>query len=113
MPHAETHAILIAHVTAYNSDYAQAPLTRVAAALGANDAAAGLHDLLVRVGAKTALKDLGFEKKDIETAAGIATQNPYYNPRPVTREGIVGILNDAFEGRRPLSPQREHPAQIR
>jgi hypothetical protein len=56
---------------------------------------------------------LGFEKKDIETAAGIATQNPYYNPRPVTREGIVGILNDAFEGRRPLSPQREHPAQIK
>ena len=103
MPHAETHAILIAYVTAYNSDYAQGPLARVAAALGANDAAAGLHDLLVRVGAKTALKDLGFENKNIETAAGIATQNPYYNPRPVTREGILGILNDAFEGRRPES----------
>ena len=102
LPHAETHAILIAHVAAYNRDHARHPLARVAAALGAPDAATGLYDLAVRVGAKTALKDLGFQKKDIETAAGIATQNPYHNPRPVTRDGIIAILNAAFEGRRPF-----------
>ncbi len=101
LPHAETHAILIAHVAAYNRDHAKGPLARVAAALGGSDAAAGLYDLLTRVGAKTALKDLTFQKEDIAKAAELATQNPYYNPRPVTREGIIGILTDAFEGRRP------------
>jgi alcohol dehydrogenase class IV len=101
LPHAETHAILIAHVAAYNRDHAKAPLWRVASALEATDAAEGLYDLLVRLRAKTALKEFGFQPKDVEAAATIATQNPYYNPRPVTREGIVGILNNAFEGRRP------------
>ncbi len=101
LPHAETHAILIAHVAAYNRDRAKGPLARVAAALGTTDAAVGLYDLLTRVGGKTALKDLAFQKTDIDKAAELATQNPYYNPRPVTREGIVAILTDAFEGRRP------------
>jgi len=54
-----------------------------------------------RVGAKTALRDLAFQKGDIARAAALATQNPYYNPRPVTRDGIIAILNDAFDGRRP------------
>jgi maleylacetate reductase len=31
----------------------------------------------------------------------MATKNPYYNPRPVTREGIRALLDDAFHGRRP------------
>ena len=39
---------------------------------------------------------------DHDKAAELATQNPYYNPRPVTREGIIAILNDAVEGRRPV-----------
>ncbi|HXV23534.1 MAG TPA: maleylacetate reductase [Alphaproteobacteria bacterium] len=102
LPHAETHAILIAHVAAYNRDHAKAPLARVAAALGAADAGSGLYDLAVRVGARTALKDLSFSRTDIDKAAELATQNPYYNPRPVTREGIIAILNDAVEGRRPV-----------
>jgi maleylacetate reductase len=42
---------------------------------------------------------------DLEKAADIAVQNPYYNPRPVTREGIVALLKDALEGRRPDAPR--------
>jgi maleylacetate reductase len=38
---------------------------------------------------------------DLEKAADLAVQNPYYNPRPVTRDGIRALLADAFEGRRP------------
>ena len=35
------------------------------------------------------------------SAAQIATQNPYFNPRPVTRDGIRRLLEDAYQGRRP------------
>ena len=40
---------------------------------------------------------------DLDKAADIAVQNPYYNPRPITREGIRALLQDAFEGRRPTA----------
>ena len=40
---------------------------------------------------------------DLDRAADIAVENPYYNPRPVTREGIRALLDDAFHGRRPTA----------
>ncbi len=48
-----------------------------------------------------ALSEVGMQAEDLERAADIATQNPYYNPRPVTREGIRALLDDAYHGRRP------------
>jgi maleylacetate reductase len=40
---------------------------------------------------------------DLDKAAELATQNPYANPRPVTREGVRALLDDAFHGRPPAS----------
>ena len=40
---------------------------------------------------------------DIARAAEIAVANPYWNPRDVTREGVLQVLTDAFHGRRPQS----------
>jgi maleylacetate reductase len=42
-------------------------------------------------------------REQLDQAADLAVQNPYYNPRPVTREGIRSLLENAFEGRRPVS----------
>ena len=44
------------------------------------------------------LKDLGLIESDLDTAADLATQTPYYNPRPVTRDGIRRLLQDAYDG---------------
>ena len=49
----------------------------------------------------TALKDIGLKESDLDRAADLATQNPYYNPRPVTRDAIRALLDDAYRGRRP------------
>jgi maleylacetate reductase len=38
---------------------------------------------------------------DLDRAAQLATQNPYYNPRPVTRESVRALLEQAFHGRQP------------
>ena len=48
-----------------------------------------------------ALRDLGMAEADLDRAADIAVQNPYYNPQPITRDGIRALLDDAFFGRRP------------
>ena len=37
----------------------------------------------------------------LDRAAAIATQNPYYNPRPVEYSGVRKLLEDAYYGKRP------------
>ena len=101
LPHAEVHTVIIPHATAYNSDAAPEAMVRIARALDASNPAQGLYDLALALGAKTALKDIGMAAEDLDKAAAIATQNPYYNPKPVTREGIRELLDNAYHGRRP------------
>jgi maleylacetate reductase len=103
LPHAEVHTIVLAHAAAYNRDAAPEAMARVARALGARDAAAGLYDLAARLGAKLRLSEIGMPADGLDRAAELATTNPYYNPRPVTREGVRALLQDAYDGRRPAA----------
>jgi maleylacetate reductase len=50
-----------------------------------------------------ALRDLGLARADLDRAAEVATRNPYWNPAPVTRDGIRNLLDAAWEGRAPGS----------
>jgi len=101
LPHAETHAIVLPHAARYNRDAAPEAMARVARALGARDAPTGLYDLETRLGIKLKLSEIGLRESDLERAARIATENPYPNPRPVDYAGVLALLRDAYEGRRP------------
>jgi maleylacetate reductase len=106
LPHAETHTVLLPHAAAYNAAAAPEAMGRIArglAVLSAAPAAAaqGLYDLAASLGAPVSLESLGLKHEDLVKAADLAVQNPYYNPRPVTREGVLALLEDAFAGRRP------------
>lgn len=101
LPHAETHTVVLPHATHYNSSAAPQAMRRIARALGSDTAASGLYDLAQAIGAPLALKDLGLPADALDRAADIATQNPYWNPRPIERAGIRALLQDAWEGRRP------------
>jgi alcohol dehydrogenase class IV len=101
LPHAETHTVVLPHAAAYNAPSASGAMSRITRALGAASPAAGLYDLAVALGAPTSLAAIGMKAADLDKAADIAVQNPYYTPRPVTREGIRALLQDAFAGRRP------------
>jgi len=100
-PHAETHTVVLPHAVAYNASAAREAMDRIARALGADSAAAGLYDLAASLGAPVSLASLGMRREQIEQAAELAVQNPYYNPRPVTREGVRKLLENAFDGTRP------------
>ena len=57
----------------------------------------------VAMGAPLALRDLGLKEADLDRAADIATEKPYWNPRPVTREGVRKLLQAAWAGESPAA----------
>jgi maleylacetate reductase len=101
LPHAETHTIVLPHATRYNASAAPEAMARIARALGASDAAAGLYDLAKAIGAPLALKQIGMPEAGLERAADLAVTNPYWNPQPLDRGAIRALLQAAWEGRRP------------
>ena len=100
-PHAETHAILIPHTTAYNETVAH-DLLGDAAKLFGGSLGTGLWDFAKDLGAPLALKDLGLSEADLDKAAEIAIKNPYWNPRLVEQDAIRALLQNAWAGNRPV-----------
>lgn len=101
LPHAEVHTVILPYAAAYNQETVPEAMCAVAEALGSKSAAQGIYDLSVRIGAPIALKDIGMPLDGLDRAAEIATQNPYYNPRPVEYSGVRKLLEDAYYGKRP------------
>ncbi|MGV8949959.1 MAG: maleylacetate reductase [Cypionkella sp.] len=102
LPHAETHAILLPHTVAFNA-VAAADALRPAADLFGGDLGGGLYDFAKALGAPLALKDFGVTRDDLKHAADLAIKNPYANPRPLTRDGLLALLQAAWVGERPTS----------
>jgi len=101
LPHAETHTVILPHAMAYNYAAARAAMRAAERALDVPQAAQGIYDLMKGLGAPLALKDIGMPETGLDRAAELATQQPYFNPRPVERAGIRALLDAAFHGRRP------------
>jgi maleylacetate reductase len=101
LPHSEVHTVIIPHATAYNSSAAPEAMSRIARALGQPEAADGLYQLAKSLGGPTKLSAIGMRYDDLDLAAELASKNPYYNPRPITRDGIRALLEAAFYGSRP------------
>ncbi len=101
LPHAETHTVILPHATAYNAPAVPEAMRRVAGALGVERPARGLYDLARRLDAPVSLASIGMAQSDLERAAELACAAPYANPRPITRQGIRALLEDAYHGRPP------------
>jgi maleylacetate reductase len=98
LPHAETHAIVLPHVVAYNSLAAKESLRELASVLGHDDAAEGLRQLARRVGAPVALRDIGMLRADIDAATDSVLARPPWNPRAIEKSSLRGLLERAYEG---------------
>lgn len=100
--HGAIHCLMIPYSTAYNRDYAPEAMAALSRALGGGDPASALYDLMLQAaGPYTALKAFGLSEADLDHAADLAVEKPYYNPRPVTREGVRDMLQTAWIGARP------------
>jgi alcohol dehydrogenase class IV len=76
-------------------------MARIARALGADSAPAGVYDLAKALGARIALRDIGMPEAGLDRAAELTTTNAYWNPRPLERGAIRQLLQQAWEGERP------------
>lgn len=97
LPHAETHGVVLPHALAFNAAAAPEAIERLRPSLGA-DPATALQALGRRIGAPTSLAELGMPEAGIDRAADLAMANPYWNPRPLDREGIRALLARAWAG---------------
>jgi maleylacetate reductase len=58
-------------------------------------------DFARSLGAPTSLMMLGMPEGGLDRAADLALADPYWNPRPVTRDALRALLESAYRGLRP------------
>ncbi|KAJ3948904.1 uncharacterized protein N0V96_000011 [Colletotrichum fioriniae] len=105
LPHAETHSIFLPHSMAFNAQaFPEATRTRLSSALAQSTGdstagiVAGLNHLLRILNIPTGLKDIGMLEKDIDRVADVASDKPYWNPRPLEKGAIREIIRRAWAG---------------
>jgi maleylacetate reductase len=103
LPHAETHSVILPHALAYNAAAAPDAMASLRRAFGGRDPVAALSDLARRIGAPTALRDIGMPQAGIDLAADEAMRNPYWNPRAVERDGVRALIARAYAGDPPAA----------
>jgi maleylacetate reductase len=102
LPHAQTHAIVLPYVLAFNAPAAPGAGQRIAAAFGAATATGGLAALRQQLDAPHALRDYGLAEDSIaEAADAILPSVPPSNPRPVTAADLRVLLRAAWSGTDP------------
>lgn len=102
LPHAQTHAVLLPHVLAFNAPAAPWAAHRLAEALQADDGVAGLAALHRDLGAPRSLGDLGLREEDLREAADLALARvPPSNPRAVDAASLLALLRAAWAGKEP------------
>lgn len=107
LPHADVHTVMLPQAIAFNAPAVPEAMSRIERALGSAEscsAAASLFDLARDNGAPVALRNLGMKEADLDRAADLTVNNPYWNPRetgPAQRDEIRRLLQNAFDGIRP------------
>ena len=101
LPHAETHAVMLPHVLAYNLGAARDAQRRLARLLGDEDPAAALERFAIALDVPRALRQIGMPEDGLDRAADLAIRDPYANPRPIERAAIRAMLGRAWAGEPP------------
>lgn len=103
LPHADTHAIVLPYVIAFNQSAAARVGEIIAEELGLSPAGESLRALANRLGVPLSLREIGLDESLLpELAERIAAAAPS-NPRPVDRFQVADILAAAWRGD-PASP---------
>jgi maleylacetate reductase len=96
MPHAETHAIILPHVTRFNLPAAPEAANRLAAALDVRDGGEGLSALLRSLPIPQRLREVGFEQVKIDFVANEIAGMSVKVPRPAEAVDVRTLLSAAY-----------------
>jgi maleylacetate reductase len=95
LPHAETHAIILPHVTRFNLEAAPDARARISDALG-GEAADRLAAMLRGFPIPQKLSDVGFDRDKIDFVANEMAALSIKVPRPVSTEDVRALLAAAY-----------------
>src|SRR5215468_3132614 len=95
LPHAETHAIILPHVTRFNLAAAPDARARLAEAFG-DEPADGLADMLRAFPIPQRLSDVGFDSAKIDFVAGEIAALAISVPRKVSAADVRALLRAAW-----------------
>jgi maleylacetate reductase len=96
LPHAETHAIILPHVTRFNLAAAFEAKARLGEAVGSDDPAGALAAMLQKFPIPQRLRDVGFDRGKIDFAAGEIAAAKIVSPRPASADDVRAILAAAY-----------------
>jgi maleylacetate reductase len=92
LPHAEVHAAVLPAVVELFAPAAPRAMARIARALGAADAAAGLRELATALGTTATLADMGLTAEQAGTVARLTADAAPTVPRPVDAADVLRVL---------------------
>ena len=96
LPHGESHAIILSHVTRFNLAAAPQARAQLALALSADDPAARIAAMLEGFPIPHRLRDIGFDRGKIEFVAGEMAKLGIATPRPVSGADVRNLLESAY-----------------
>jgi maleylacetate reductase len=96
LPHAETHAIILPHVTRFNLAAAPEAKARLGEALGSNDPGGAIAAMLQKFPIPQRLRDVGFDRGKIDFAAGEIAAAKIVSPRPASADDVRALLAAAY-----------------
>lgn len=103
LTHADVHCVMLPYAAAALTGRDRKAMRRVAHALGADDAASTLYDLMARAANETSLRGMGLTRAALEKAADLVLEDPSVKQARTSRGDILAMLLAAFEGKRPES----------
>lgn len=101
LDHGEMNAVVLSHALAYNAPAIPELMSRIAEALGVDDAVTGVRELAGSIGAPTSLEAIGMPAGGIDEAARRVVSEAAANVRPPEEDGIRAMLWAAFTGEIP------------
>lgn len=101
LPHARLHAVMLPQAVALIEAGSPGVLAPAAALLGGDRAAAALFDLALKLGAPTALSQLGVSLEAARAAAPQVLAEAEFQDRTFTASDIADLLERAHAGQRP------------
>jgi maleylacetate reductase len=96
LPHAETHAIILPHVTRFNLPAAPDANARLAEAMGSADPAVALANMLKKFSVPQRLSEVGFDIGKIDFVAGEIAGAAIKSPRSVSAGDVSELLTAAY-----------------
>jgi len=96
LPHAEAHAIILPHVTRFNLQAAPEAKARLQNALGCDNPANALADMLQKFPIPQRLRDVGFDAAKSDFVAGEIAAASISAPRPASANDVRALLTAAY-----------------